>query len=251
MHKLSHWHSTRRCSLFRTETVPHGVSGRTPVCNQGYYVDNQERYVRGTRYVDEVQNFERFLEPRLAGQRLDWEYSNPNFTMNWEMFVNKTTRIAEVRQHGNERYLEAPTGFQGGYYCSIRSVTEWERPGVPHGTNYIFDHPNYYSRYMNTHIQDDYQYYTHWTGMEWSRRGLPWRDFRQWSAPSSWQKYWNVSRTSWKTGIGVCLDCCAEMDPIWNIMSELFWYRQSLFITNHFWYNICFVMEGFVLFFYY
>ena len=37
----------------------------------------------------EIQNFDDFLEPRLKGQRLDWEYSNPNFTMNWEFYINK------------------------------------------------------------------------------------------------------------------------------------------------------------------
>ena len=58
--------------------------------------------------------------------------------------------MSEIRQHGNERYLgRAGLTFQGGYYCALRSVTWWERPGEPHGENYIFDHPNYYSRYMN------------------------------------------------------------------------------------------------------
>ena len=52
---------------------------------------------RGSEY-SEVDNFERFLEPRLAGQRLDWEYSNPNFTVNWEFYINKV-RYA-VREGG-------------------------------------------------------------------------------------------------------------------------------------------------------
>ena len=67
------------------------------------------RYVRGTRHMydadrtgskggeySELTNFERFLEPRLAGQRLDWEYSNPNYTMNWEFYINKVNRLCVV-----------------------------------------------------------------------------------------------------------------------------------------------------------
>ena len=83
----------------------------------------------------------------------------------WEYFVNKSHRVVETRLHGNERYL-GPLGanpstgrgqetFQGGYHCSVRSVTEWEEPGAPHGKGRILDHPNYYSRYMDSKVEDD------------------------------------------------------------------------------------------------
>ena len=31
----------------------------------------------------------------------------------------------------------------------------------------MFDHPNYYSRYMDTKVEDDGETYTHWRRMEW------------------------------------------------------------------------------------
>ena len=119
-----------------------------------------------------MSRFEPFFDPRLSGQRLDYEYSNPNYTTHWEFFINKTHRAAELRQHGNERYL-GPGGsvwheiFQGGYYCSIRSVTDFERPGAPHGVNHIDDHPNYWSRYMDRKVENDGHVYSNWTGMYW------------------------------------------------------------------------------------
>ena len=74
--------------------------------------------------------------------------------------------------------------FQGGYHCSVRSVTQWEHPGAPHAAaapgggngastaggadgGVVFDHPNYYSRYMDTKVEDDGETYTHWRRMEW------------------------------------------------------------------------------------
>ena len=103
-----------------------GFDCRTPICSQGFHVPTQERYVSGTKITDELRYFEPFMSKlsaeggkadKLLGRnfgasnpdyetlRLDWEYSNPNYTMHWEYFVNKTHRASEVRQHGNERYL--------------------------------------------------------------------------------------------------------------------------------------------------
>jgi len=102
-----------------------GFDCRTPVCTQGYHVASQERYVTGTQAHDEVENFERyFIEDRLGPdhaeyrtaeemalasrfttERQDWEYSNPSYLTNWELFVNRTHRASELRHHGDERYL--------------------------------------------------------------------------------------------------------------------------------------------------
>ena len=38
-----------------------------------------------------------------------------------------------------KRYLKNDGTFQGGYSCSIRSVTEWE----DYRSGYLFEHPNY------------------------------------------------------------------------------------------------------------
>ena len=39
-----------------------------------------------------------------------------------------------------KRYLKNDGTFQGGYFCSIRSVTEWE----DYRSGYLFEHPNYF-----------------------------------------------------------------------------------------------------------
>jgi hypothetical protein len=73
--------------------------------------------------------------------------------------------------------------YQGGYSCSIRSVTHWERgemlgPVRREGTCFptntscdqnrkLFVHDNYYSRYMDREMMPDGLYYTHWEGMQW------------------------------------------------------------------------------------
>jgi len=190
------------CSAPDTCRCAEGWSGfdcRTPICDQGYYVKDQERFVSGSLLKDEVSNFEEFLEPKLSNQRLSyeyltdestahygtnpndninilglhpmWEYSNPNYTKVWEYFVNKSHRVMETRLHGNERYLGPLPAtnieqYQGGYHCSIRSFTEWEQCGTPHGNGNILNHPNYYSRYMDTKTEDDGIIYTNWTNME-------------------------------------------------------------------------------------
>jgi len=59
---------------------------------------------------------------------------------------------------------------QGLYECSIRAFTEWENP------SYMHQHPNFYSRYMDHHVDEwspsnrfqlepESPYY--WTGMSW------------------------------------------------------------------------------------
>lgn len=141
-----------------------GFDCRTPICRQGYYKPDQERFVSGTHEHDEVQNFERFLDPNLTEFRSYWEYSNPRYLMVLEMFVNKTAYVRENHTEGNMRYL-GPAGLagtiQGGYYCSIRSFTQWEND------ERVFEHPNYWSRYMDVKREDDGIKYSNWTGMDW------------------------------------------------------------------------------------
>ena len=38
---------------------------------------------------------------------------------------------------------------QGGYRCSLRARTRWERPEL------VFDHVNFYSRYMDAKVERD------------------------------------------------------------------------------------------------
>ena len=57
--------------------------------------------------------------------------------------------------------------FQGGYQCSVRSVTEWERVGPPHLYQYVLEHPNYFSGYMDPKVENDGIQYSNWSGMQW------------------------------------------------------------------------------------
>lgn len=51
----------------------------------------------------QVRVFEAFLDPRMSDHRLRWEYSNPNYTLQWEFFLNATHRATQVRRHGGVR----------------------------------------------------------------------------------------------------------------------------------------------------
>ena len=73
---------------------------------------------------------------------------------------HKTLVRTEVT-HPGVRYLYEH-GPQGGYRCSIRAFTLWEKPGT------VYDHFNFYSRYMNSEKQLNGITYTYWDdGMEW------------------------------------------------------------------------------------
>lgn len=144
-----------------------GFDCRTPICTQGYYFPEQSHYVSGSESKDELRYFEPFMG--YNSYRLDWPYSNPNYTMQFEFYVNQSYIHRETRHFGNERYmgpanwstLSRVVTYQGGYRCSARSVTQWEN------LTYAISHPNYYSRYMNPKVEDDDFQYTNWTGMGW------------------------------------------------------------------------------------
>ncbi|CAM9417789.1 unnamed protein product [Discosporangium mesarthrocarpum] len=136
--------------------------------SQGYYEVDQTRFVAGYGREDDIEVFAPFMGNSTI--RFPWPYSNPNFTINREEFVNRTTVRRYNETAGNERYpFRSPQTsgdvLQGGYYCSIRAYTQWENE---HG---ILDHPNYWSRYMDTKargkVEEDGNRYTHWEGMRW------------------------------------------------------------------------------------
>ena len=96
------------------------------------------------------------------GHSLDGEgYSNPNYTMWWEGFLNDTHKVRYKVNHKGMPYLSSGNEKQGGYSCSVRSVTEWE------SENFLFEHPNYYSRYMDRKVEGDDNVYSNWTKMQW------------------------------------------------------------------------------------
>ena len=97
----------------------------------------QNKFVAGNHKTTELAKFKKFMGNNT--HRLNWPYSNPNYTLDREAYVNTSYVRRYYSQEGNARYLTF-TGKQGGYYCSIRSWTSWENAG------YLFEHPNYWSR---------------------------------------------------------------------------------------------------------
>lgn len=153
-----------------------GFDCRAPVCEQGFYESNLSHFVEGGSHNDdELSIFEKFMKQNVT-YRLDPHgngYSNPGYISTVEIFVNKTylLRYEELKANGT-RYLYSDGSYQGGYQCSIRAVTEWEN----YRLDYLFQHPNYYSQYMDLKIEEDGKVYTHWENMGWEatyRRTTP------------------------------------------------------------------------------
>ena len=141
-----------------------GFDCRVPICEQGYYEQDQLQFVKGANDDLELKVFEDFLEH--SKYRLDPRgdgYSNPRYESRMERFVNRTHMIRSTEQKGGKRYLSDDSSIQGGYECSIRAVTEWEdyRSGT------LFEHPNFYSWFMDQKIEADGHVYTQWQLMGW------------------------------------------------------------------------------------
>lgn len=139
-----------------------GFDCRTPVCNQGYYEAEQKSFVLSKNATDSLNIFEPFLNNQSL-YRLNPSgsgYSNPPYAKIEERFVNFRTVMRQPIEKGGKRYLHS-FGFQGGYSCSIRSVTQWE----DYRSGNIFEHPNYFSRYMDKKVERDGEIYSYWERM--------------------------------------------------------------------------------------
>ena len=110
------------CTAPDTCRCAHGWAGfdcRTPICGQGYYEppEVQNKFVKGTNLASELRSFERFmgnntyrLDPSvLAGEG----YSNPNYTIWHEGYLNKTHVVRYATNHKGMPYLNV-YGQQGG-----------------------------------------------------------------------------------------------------------------------------------------
>lgn len=151
-----------------------GFDCRTPVCTQGYFEPKQKLFVSGgAKAESELQAFQRFMDPNVTG-RFDpfLSDSNPNFFLSVERFLNFSFFERYRDMKIGRRYMRQKYGkrvnhssyHQGGYSCSIRAVSEWES----YRSGYIHDHPNFFSRYMDTKVERDGEKYTFWDGMGWS-----------------------------------------------------------------------------------
>ena len=136
------------------------------MCEQGYYEDDLSSFVQGVTSNDELALFEGFLDPRRSYD-LD---SSRNFSSNhyvpvWtEVIVNGLVveRMMSLLTNSTQYLSGNKTQFQGGYECSIRSVTEWE----DYRSGFLLDHPNYYSRYMDKKAEGDGNIYSYWKDMK-------------------------------------------------------------------------------------
>ena len=140
-----------------------GFDCRVPVCEQGYHESELESFVKGPKTDRDFIVFKPFLDPRRKYD-LDSAFnfsSNPAFEVWVEEFVNASSLHRKLVVVNSSMYYasDSENAYQGGYECSIRSVTEWEN------ANYILDHPNYYSRYMDTKTEGDGEVYSSWTEM--------------------------------------------------------------------------------------
>lgn len=147
-----------------------GFDCRTPICTQGYYFENQAEFVSSQMDDIELEVFLPFMyqypddifdnETYFPYMDPNDNYSNPIFVIDIEEIVNKT-RVDHFNQSVQSRYLFTDLSYQGGYKCSIRGYTDWESPSS------IFSHPNYFSLWMDTKIEDDGKRYTFWEDMGW------------------------------------------------------------------------------------
>ena len=217
-----------------------GFDCRTPICEQGYYFKNQDHYVSGEEVENELDIFVRFMQPD-APYNLTWPYSNPNFTTQWEFYENASYVRREYYAEGNTRYTgyadwdsgSRVVTYQGGYRCSIRSVTPWEN------ISYVLSHPNYYSRYMNKTVQKDGLIYSHWEHMLWppvtsKSRVLDKTYFNISYAYSNegWRRQgiWNTTANNWEYGICIIefYRNCTSKDKEFDLQSE----RYSLLVQD-------------------
>lgn len=144
-----------------------GFDCRTPVCSNGFYFPNQTRYVSGLETTNEIQTFQPFMDNRTRNFRLYWPYSNPAFSIQFEDLTTIGQVIRTIHNFTGTRYRlnylteDYNNAYQGGYRCTIRANTQWEN------RDFIFNHPNFYSQYMNSRRQADNKTYTFWVGFDW------------------------------------------------------------------------------------
>eukprot|EP00986_Skeletonema_menzelii_P003076 scaffold902_cov146-Skeletonema_menzelii.AAC.1 len=141
-----------------------GFDCRVPVCEGGYYEPDLESFVKGVQTDASFTTFEPYLDPnRLFNLDSTRNFSSNADVILWsEKFINATSVERAVLVLNGTRYLYGnESHVQGGYECSIRSVSEWE----DYRSGYIHDHPNYYSRFMDTKVEGDGHIYSHWEGM--------------------------------------------------------------------------------------
>ncbi|ETV80587.1 hypothetical protein, variant [Aphanomyces astaci] len=112
-----------------------GFDCRTPVCTQGYYTPTQPTFVSA-----EPLESKHFNHPPSNGNPA---YPQTVETLSWDHYT-----VATVSQ-GNTRFLSQGFEAQGGYACSSRSLTQFEKPATLDSPAHYWNFANYFSQYMN------------------------------------------------------------------------------------------------------
>ena len=230
-----------------------GFDCRTPVCEQGYYHKNQKNFVSGLETPEEVFNFLRFMGNN--SYRLNWPYSNPNYTEQIEYYENTSNIMREIIGSGGKLYEGQSTYLsgkhlnilQGGYRCSIRISTLQEN------LTFILSSPNYYSRYMDEKTESDGKIYTYWKNMFWppvtSLSRVLEKVFNNLTFEYTNEGYrkfgiWNITGNKWE--YGTCItefkrNCTENRMKQFDLHSKLFnvyvqdtdlAYRPQIFYTD-------------------
>lgn len=230
-----------------------GFDCRTPICNQGYYYEDQTSYVSGLETRDEVAIFRKYMGNN--SYRLLWPYSNPNFTVQFERYVNEGNVSRYMVGFDGKRYLgpvnitdylNISKSYQGGYRCSIRAYTQWENEF------YVYSHPNFFSQYMDRKVQADNITYTFWINMSWPPVHQHSRILDQYFSNISfaftnegWRRrgIWNRTVNQWEFGACIlefernCTDPKEELDLESGLYSALVQdtdlaYRPRIYYTD-------------------
>ena len=197
-----------------------GFDCRTPVCEQGFYEPDQREMTMPDIFSHDRGKADTLPHPAQPDSNPAYAMEDVNISYADVHAVNRTygdirylqeglgqvmgihqkwsgqSGMLEVMQRLNlSKYAagenpahqcqdpKARCMYQGGYSCSIRSLTHWERPGTLgpsfregtcHASNTScaqraleYEHPNYISGYMDKRKQADDLFYTHWEGMQW------------------------------------------------------------------------------------
>ncbi|KDO16366.1 hypothetical protein SPRG_18103 [Saprolegnia parasitica CBS 223.65] len=150
-----------------------GFDCRVPVCTQGYYTPTQPTLVAADPIASAAAG-----HPSSNGNPT---YSQTTEVLSWDQYTATTAMV------GGAAFLTAG-GRQGGYACSIRSLTQFEKPATLTSPANYWDFPNYYSLYMDMRMYWPPLYEKTapvWdnTQMGYTRNGI-WR----YVAPTQWQK---------------------------------------------------------------
>ena len=83
-----------------------GFDCRVPVCEQEYYEQNQEIFVKGSDNKKELEQFEWFIDKNQIHLDLVTGYSNPSYNLALERYINRShVEKMNVKTDG-KRYLK-------------------------------------------------------------------------------------------------------------------------------------------------